>query len=185
MNKQDCRVGMVVYHREFQVKGVVVKCNPKKARVRTVEDMKGTSRSGSRAGTLWNMPYSGLDPVLDVKTEMAMRGFEQTDNQGIKTYFQHASAADQPVECSEGSPEHHVMMAVCELWRRLDDDRIRAEVDAMDATPSSKAAKFRNRKAHLSEQINKLFTFLDREVSREAAERWETGKIVDNEVSTP
>jgi hypothetical protein len=173
MSKQECRVGMVVYHRDFEVKGVVVKCNIKKAKVRIVEDIKNKRRRGVRAGSLWNMPYSSLEPVLEVKTEMAMRSFEQPDNSGIKTYFQHVAKAEELVEYPEGSPEHHVMMAVCELWRMLDDDRIRAEVEG---SAFQRAAGIRNRKAQISGQINRLFSFLGREVSRETASNWEAGK---------
>lgn len=152
MKKQDCRVGMVVRDRLEEIKAVVVKCNPKNARVRTLEEMRGY-----KAGVLWNIPYALLDPVVadNLKTEMAMRSFEQSGNEGIKAYFVH-SRADEPVDFPDGSPEHHLMSAVCELWRRLDREEDRR----------------RN-----SEMINRIFAFLGREVSRSAAERWETGKI--------
>lgn len=158
MKKEDCRLGMVVFHREFEVKGVVVKCNPKKAKVRIVEEIKNGRRRGVAAGSLWNMPYSGLEPVVDAGTEMAMRSFEQPENDGIKTYFKHVARADEPVDFPEDSPEHHLMRAVCELWRRLarEEDRRRN-----------------------SDTINRIFGIFGREVSRSAAERWEAGKVAD------
>lgn len=161
MNKQDCRVGMVVYNREFSVKAVVVKCNPKKARVRTVEDME-IRRRGYKAGSLWNIPYMYIEPLVgeNVKTEMVMRSYENPDNQGIKAYFAHASKADAPVDVQEGSPEWHITKAVCELWRRLEGDSVNEQ----------------ERRLH-SEMMNRLYSILGREVSKDAAENWEAGKI--------
>ena len=157
MKKQDCRVGMVVWEPEWQIRAVVIKCNPRNARVKTLEAIGGRTR-GSAPGSTWNIPYKLLEPWVDPKagTFMTMKSFEQPDNQGIKTYFRHASKADDPVDFPEESPEHHLMKAVCELWRRLEAEEDRAKN---------------------SEMINRIFGILGREVSRSAAERWESGRI--------
>lgn len=58
MQRDQCKVGMTVsFGRENGEKtvGVVEKCNPKKAKVRTTE-----ARGATPAGTLWNVPYSLL-----------------------------------------------------------------------------------------------------------------------------
>ena len=161
MKKEDCRVGLVVYHRVFGAKGVVLKCNPKKARVSIVEGSK--NRLSMAPGSIWNMPYGGLDPVVDAKTEMAMRSFEQPDSPGIKAYFANNRRADEPVDFPDGSPEHHLVKAVCELWRRLEDEEGRL-------------------RARHSEMINRIFNTLGREVSKEAAMQWEAGKVGAEEV---
>lgn len=159
-------MGMAVGYGDM--KGVVVKINPKNARVRTVAGDK-------RPGSLWSIPYGLLEPSVGVSTEMMMRSFEQPDNQGIKTYFAHANKADDPVETELDSPEHHVMMAVCELWRRLDDESLAAE-------SGSNLHAERRLRAGYSDMINRLFGVLGREVSREAATNWETGRIRDEAV---
>lgn len=185
MNKQDCRVGMVVHHHEFDVKCVVVKCNPKKARVRTIEDMK-SSRRGSKSGSLWNMPYSSITPVVsgNLKTEMTMRSFGEVENPGIKTYFLNTKA-DEPVNFQEDSPEWHMMRAVCELWRRLDDESLELECEKIKAASENTqrpSTIIRNLRAEYSDKINRLFGILGREVSQDAAFSWESGNIESKRV---
>lgn len=160
MRKEDCRVGMAVVYGDM--KGVVVKINPKNARVRTVAGDK-------RPGSLWSIPYGLLEPAIGISTEMMMRSFEQPDNQGIKTYFAHANRADDPVEAEEGTPQYFVMQAVCELWRRLDDEALAREAD--------NAHTARWLRGRYSDMINRLFGVLGREVSKEAADNWESGRI--------
>lgn len=177
MNKKDCRVGMVVFSRWKKIKAVVVKCNPRRASVRVLEEIEG--RSGGDPGSLWSIPYGLLDPVVDasLKTEMAMRSFADTDNEGIKTYFKEVSKAEQPVDFPEGSPEWYVMKAICELWRRLDDDNL-------DREASGRHSKAMELRAHYSGMINSLFSVLGREISQYAATTWETGNKSEAEVST-
>ena len=63
MLREDCRVGMVVeFGRENGelTKGEVVKMNPTKAKVKTLEQ-RGNGR-GSRVGAEWGVPYSMMRP---------------------------------------------------------------------------------------------------------------------------
>lgn len=169
---------MVVYYSmDGGVRGVVVKCNPKNARVRTIED---NDRTGA-AGTLWNMPYRLLEPYVagSLSTEMVMKSFEQPENEGIKRYVAE-SMRDDPLNFPEDSPEIHIVRAICELWRRLDDENLERECQAvMDAEGLKPGPKrrpstiMRDIQSHYSNMINKLFSALGREVSRSAAERWE------------
>jgi hypothetical protein len=58
MLREQCKVGMTVtFGRSAGEKtvGVVEKCNPSKAKVRTTE-----ARGQTPAGTIWNVPYSLL-----------------------------------------------------------------------------------------------------------------------------
>jgi hypothetical protein len=166
MKREDCRVGMVVWEPEWQIRAVVIKCNPKNARVKTLEAIGGKTR-GSAPGSTWNIPYKLLEPWVDTKAPafMAMKSFEQPGNAGIKAYFANAGKASDPVDFPEGSPEWHVMKAICELWRRLDEEGQTAAL-----------------RRHYSFLINKLFSALGREVSQRAAEEWETGNIKEEAV---
>lgn len=58
MQREQCKVGMeVTFGRANgeQTKGVVLKCNPKKAKIRSSE-----ARGVHIAGAIWNVPYSML-----------------------------------------------------------------------------------------------------------------------------
>lgn len=177
MKREDCRPGMVVYYAEDGVRAVVVKCNPRNARVRTIEENKRTGPSGS----LWNMTYSVLEPYVagSLATEMIMRSFEDSENEGIKKYVAE-SRRDDPVDFPEGSPEIHIIRAICELWRRLDDESLEREcqaaIEAEGLNPGPKrrpSTIMRDIQGRYSDMINKMFSALGREVSRSAAERWE------------
>lgn len=185
MKKQDCRVGMVVNDRVGKVRGVVVKCNPKNVRMRTID----ADRDGDK-DAIWNIPYSHVEPVVtaSLSTEMVMRSFEDPDNEGVKTYI--AARKDEPLDYPDGSPEHHILRAICELWRKLDDENLdrecREAIEAEALKPGPKrrpATIMREINLRYSEMINKLFSALGREVSRLQAERWEkdrkqeTGRI--------
>lgn len=92
MLREQCKVGLTVtFGRSAGEKtvGVVEKCNPSKAKVRTTE-----ARGQTPAGTIWNVPYSLLtaEGVLDqtrfpvgqrivdvrelTRTEMVMQGWD-------------------------------------------------------------------------------------------------------------
>jgi len=182
MNKEDCRVGMVVYDRHGGVKCIVIKCNPKNAQVRLVEELKAGGR-GSKPGSLWNIPYRILDPVVseNMGTEMVMRSFEQPDNDGIKTYFKNKQIEEKiPLNFPEGSPEWHILKAICELWRRLDDDSLEKEADAV--LGGRRAQTVRLLRAHYSGLINRMFTAIGREVEKDEALAWESGNNTEQQV---
>lgn len=166
---------MVVYANNNN-KYVVVKCNPKNAKCRMLSSLKGGKTA---TGSLWIIPYALLEPFIDphLSTEMMMRSFEQPENQGIKTYFDHSKKADEPVDkFPETSPQWHIMNAICELWRRLEDDNLEKESKTLGRHVLSLRAAY-------SSMINELFSVIGREVSKKAANEWEAGKITSHLVS--
>jgi len=178
MKKEDCRPGMVIKDSYCGVRAVILKCNPKNARVRTIED---NDRTGE-AGSLWNMPYRMIEPYQaeNLQTEMVMKSFEQPENEGIKAYISNNERAHDPLDFPEGSPESHIMRAICELWRRLEDDNLDrecqglVELEALKPGPKRRPSTImRDIHGRYSDMINKMFTALGREVSKQAAERWE------------
>ena len=65
MKAIDCSVGMKVHFGRpngEHTLGEVVKCNPTKAKVRTLEERGRSARSG-RVGVIWNVPYSMMTPA--------------------------------------------------------------------------------------------------------------------------
>lgn len=135
------------------VKAIVVKLNPKRAQVRTIEEM-----GDNDPGTLWNAPYSMISPVVDVSahTMMVMKSFEQPENKGVKTYMSQVELANIPVEDLSGHDEH-IMEAICEIYRIIDDCSGSERYD-------------------LSNKINRLFAAFGREVSAEVAAEWKSKK---------
>lgn len=169
MNKAECKVGMVVCDRESGNKAVVVKCNPKNAKLMFVE--------GEQSGNEWRISYSFLSPVFSesLHTEMTMRSFEDPDNPAFKVYFSKRNG-DLP-EFPPGSPECHIMMAICELWRKLSDENLefecREEMEKEGLKPGSKrrpATIMRDVQARYSSMINNLFSAIGCEVSRSDGE---------------
>lgn len=145
MEKPDCRVGMIVEMIPEGVKAVVIKLNPKRARVKTIDGFRG-----SRAGQIWNCPYMMLRPVVGEHATVVMKSFEQPDNQGIKVYMSAADKADLPLE-DLGEEDVLIVRAIKEIYTKIDDAR-------------------GSDRYTLSHKINALFTALGREVSQKAAE---------------
>lgn len=146
MLKEDCRVGMVVEMMPEGKKAVVVKLNPKRAQVRTIEPFreKGTGR-------VWNCPYSLLQPIIGGHSMVVMKSFEQPGNRGIKTYMD-SYVADQDLEDMDKADEH-ILRAIHEIYSVIDD------------TKGQERYK-------LSSKINSLFSALGREVSQRVVEDW-------------
>ena len=137
------------------------------------------------ASNIWDIPYSCLEPVYaaDQDTEMTMRSFGDDDNEAIKAYFEFRSSIPEVPDFPDGSPEFHIMKAICELWRKLDDANLERECSEMmekeGLKPGPKrqpATIMRDIQARYADMINKLFSALGREVPRSVAERWEKSR---------
>lgn len=165
---------MVVYDRDIGEKAVVIKCNPKNARLRFVEGERAEKHEE------WILPYQLLSPVFseNLHTEITMRSFEDPDNPAFKVYFSNRKTNFS--EFAEGSPEFHIMNAICELWRKLNDKNLERECQEemeMEAlNPGSKrrpATIMRDIQSRYSSMINNLFSAIGCEISRSDAESWE------------
>ncbi len=91
MQREQCQVGMrVIFGRTNgeHTLGEVVKCNPTKAKVRTLET-RGAGR-GAGVGAIWNVPYSMMQPesggqvipfpVRQIREKMAYNPYAVLDN---------------------------------------------------------------------------------------------------------
>lgn len=148
MKKEDCRKGLVVLFGDDNCRGVVVKINPKRAEVSTLD-----SHKGRRPGVIWRVPYAMLSPVVgdQVGTEMAMRSFANPDDKAVKTWASNQPDTDIPQKLDE--EDYHILAAIHILYTKLENlegrDRIRA-----------------------SGKIHLLFRSIGREVSKESVDRW-------------
>lgn len=161
MDKRECRVGMVVMFKDNvagEAKGVVIKINPKRAKVRAL-DVTRSQRRVFQPGIIWGISYSLLRPAgegPEVLNEMGMRSFADTKNPAYKEYFANQEKADRRVENLQGSSVA-VMEAICSVYEdmKLEWERCKGV-----------------RGPVLVKRLNFLFGALGREVSEKAADEW-------------
>lgn len=148
MKKEDCRKGLVVLFGEDNCRGVVIKVNPKLAKVSTLD-----SHKGRKPGLIWRVPYAMMSPVVgdQVGTEMAMRSFANPDDTAVKTWASHRPNTDIPEKLEE--EDYHILSAIHILHTKL------AGLELGD-------------RAHVSGKIHLLFRSIGREVSKESVEKW-------------
>ena len=100
MLREQCKVGMTVTFgrtRGEKTVGVVEKCNPSKAKVRTTE-----ARGQTPAGTIWNVPYSLLTPAGETAPVEAFPIGQRIV--GVRTLtkqeYEHAGWEPRPFDCA-------------------------------------------------------------------------------------
>lgn len=143
----ECRVGMVVeFGRENGewTKGEVVKINPTKAKVKTLEG-RGAGR-GSFAGAVWSVPYSmmrtaGSAPVAT------------------------ANPAELPFPYSPFHEDNLIMKAVVAIYNSLSPENLSWDGEK----PRHRVVADRNR---LERKLGHLFQALGRPVSESVAYQW-------------
>jgi len=156
MKKEDFQVGMIVkfgrdrFGQENMARGVIIKVNPKKAKVKSLE------QAGKwPAGSIWTCPYGGLVPVVggsEVSNEMTMRSFEKPNDTAVKAW----SARQKVMEAKPRSlkaEDKHIMRAIHEIYQSLGLCEGR-------------------RKDELSMKISLLFRVIGREIPKEEVEAW-------------
>lgn len=149
MKREDCKKGMIVQWGDDMCRGVVIKINPKMAKVTTLDAHKG-----QRAGLTWRVPYSMLWPVVggqEIGSEMAMRSFANPNDPAVKAWVgnqtEHTPIGELSIE------DEFIMRAICELHAKLDG-------------LEGKERFYDSQKLHL------LFRALGRDISQEQAAEW-------------
>ena len=159
MRKEDCKKGMLVYFGDTidvsdrfggkMSRGVVIKVNPKRARVRSIDPA-----GKYPAGVVWTCHYSRISPVVggeEVASEMAMRSFANPGEEAIRVW---SEAQKSQGEMQEFLHEDiHIVRAIHEIYTKLDSLEGRGRIP-------------------MCEKINILFRALGREVSKEEAVEW-------------
>lgn len=156
MLRENCRQGMTVLfgrtHGEKTL-GKVVKVNPAKAKVETLENRGGGK--GCAVGSTWLVPYSLMEPV-DEKTAQSA---------APKT------PPVQPVQDIKFNPfqsgcDQHIMQAILCCYAELSPENLTCDGEL----PAYRVTQKRNA---LAAKLRHLFAALGQEVSEEAAYRWE------------
>lgn len=154
MKKEDFKVGMIVrfgrdrFGVNGMARGVIIKVNPKKAKVKSLDPAGKWP-----AGCIWTCPYGGLEPVVggdEISNEMTMRSFEKPDDSAIRAW---SAAQKSKKELPKTLPQEdeHIVRAIHEIYTMLED---------------AEGA----RRIELSQKIHLLFRALGREVSRDESE---------------
>lgn len=151
----EARVGMkVVFGRGNgeQTLGEIVKINPSKAKVKTLES-RGNGR-GSSVGAVWGVPYSLMKPADDSVGE---RINERLDTQIV---------AEQPVPVYMPYGDARIMEAIVDCYTRLEPEYLTADGERS----MNEVVRLRN---GINSRLSHLFKALGRTVSEEAAYKWE------------
>lgn len=152
----EARVGMkVVFGRGNgeQTLGEIVKINPAKAKVRTLES-RGNGR-GSAVGTVWSVPYSLMKPAdsTQVVHTPNIPQFDPRDNE-IVTHT-HADAC--------------IMEAILDCYIRLSPEWLTADGER----PMNEVRRLKN---DLETRLSGLFKALGRPVGESAAYKWKEAR---------
>ena len=144
----EAKVGMkVVFGRGNgeQTLGEIVKVNPTKAKVKTLEG-RGAGR-GSNVGAVWSVPYSMMKPADATQTPQA-------------------DPSDAPLPVYMPYGDARIMEAIIDCYTRLSPEYLTADGER----PMNQV---RQLKHSLETRLAHLFRAIGRPVSEEAAYRWE------------
>lgn len=143
----EAKVGMkVVFGRGNgeQTLGEIVKVNPSKAKVKTLET-RGNGR-GSMVGAVWTVPYSLMKPA---------------DGQPPQ-----ADPVEAPLPVHMNYGDARIMEAILDCYTRLSPEYLTADGERS----MNEVVRLRN---SLNLRLSHLFKALGRTVSEEAAYQWE------------
>ena len=150
MLREDCRVGMVVeFGRENGelTKGEVVKMNPTKAKVKTLEQ-RGNGR-GSRVGAEWGVPYSMMRPF----------------GQSVQTAV--PNVAEQPISYNrfQDHAEQCILEAIVATYSQLSPENLTCDGELPRHVVMANYSK-------LNARLQSLFKAYGRPVSESVAYKW-------------
>lgn len=149
MKKEDCKKGMLVIFGEDKCRGVIVKLNPKRAKVTTLDPHKNRM-----VGLTWSVPYRMMWPLVgreEVSNEMVMKSFQEPNNVAIKVWSEAQKAIRPKREYI--FEDAMIMQAIHTIYVRLEG------VEGIN-------------RRELSEKINLLFRAIGRDVSKSEADEW-------------
>lgn len=143
----EAKVGMkVVFGRGNgeQTIGEIVKVNPTKAKVKTLE-IRGNGR-GAMAGAVWNVSYNLMKPAEGQTPQ------EDPANAPLPVYMQYGDAK--------------IMEAILDCYTRLSPEYLTADGER----PMNQVRQLKN---SLETRLAHLFKAMGRPVGEESAYRWE------------
>jgi len=158
----ECKVGMIVeFGRDNGewTKGQVVKINPTKAKVKTLET-RGTGR-GSFAGAVWSVPYSMMRAVGDD----GVRAEDYPSAYGQPGVAKSVGIADLPYQYNPFHEDNLIMEAIVDIYNRLSPENLTCDGEK----PSHQVMADKRR---LERKLGFLFQSIGRPVSESVAYTW-------------
>lgn len=148
MLRDECRLKMKVYFGRTngaKTLGEVIKMNPTKAKVQTLEG-RGNGR-GSGAGALWNVPYSMMTPADATEA---------------------ASIAKPALEYNVFQPREDklIIQAILEVYGNLSPENLSCDGEAS-------MAHMNRVRSECNRKLKGLFAALGRTVTEEEAYEWD------------
>ena len=168
MTIQEAKVGMkVMFGRENGEKtlGEIVKVNPSKAKVKTLEN-RGNGR-GSVPGTVWSVPYSLMVPadgMIFLDEYLNTKPIDPAIMQAVVEGAQR-KLADVPRTLSHG--DSCIMEAILDCYNQLSPENLTCDGEL----PLHEVKRRRN---SLNSRLGHLFKALGRFVSESTAHEWST-----------
>jgi hypothetical protein len=164
MLREHCTVGMkVIFGRGngAQTLGEVVKVNPTKAKVKTLES-RGNGR-GSMAGAVWTVPYSLIKPA-GVAFIDAVNALPPPSLDGLML----KGSEDLPMAYNDLMPhgDRCIMEAIVDTYNRLSPEWLTCDGEL----PLSQVVL---KKSQLARRLKSLFQALGRPVSESVAYQWD------------
>jgi len=148
MLRQDAKVGMLVTFgrkRGEKTRGKIIKCNPTKAKVETLEDRGRNHVKGS----IWTVPYTLITPLEEYAS---VPGETENTTSWSRGYNESFAARYASFE----NEDHHIKLAINSCY-----------VTMMD-TPSAKSEEYKQ----IERKLKFLFLALGRELSAEEARQY-------------
>lgn len=151
MIREECRVGMVVeFGRDSGewTRGTIIKVNPTKAKVKTLE-ARGSGR-GSFVGAEWSVPYSMMRPATSA---------------GVGTPYIPSDPSDAPLSEYMSHGDTCIVLAIVDAYNSLSPEFLTADGERPMSQVHALRRKLENRLSH-------LFIALGRRVSEKVAYDW-------------
>lgn len=156
MLREECRVGMIVeFGRDSGewTRGTIIKINPTKAKVKTLE-ARGSGR-GSFVGAEWGVPYSMMRPA--------------TSDGGGTPYIpkmdEFGRSVDEPLPEFMSHGDTCIVLAIVDAYNSLSPEFLTADGERPAYQVHALRQKFQGRLSH-------LFRALGRSVSESVAHDW-------------
>jgi hypothetical protein len=164
----EARVGMkVIFGRGNgeQTLGEIVKVNPSKAKVKTLES-RGNGR-GSDVGSVWTVPYSLMKPANGVLM------LDEVNSKPIDPAIIHEVAKglerNLPLPVYMPYGDARIVEAIIDCYTQLSPEYLTADGER----PMNEVVRLRN---SLNARLNHLEKALGRQVSETAAYAWEEAR---------
>jgi hypothetical protein len=142
-----------------QTLGEIVKVNPSKAKVKTLE-IRGNGR-GSEVGSVWTVPYSLMKPAgvafLDEVNSLPPLSLPKSD------------PAEEPIPYNEFSDTNIIMEAIVDTYNRLSPEWLTCDGELPLSQVNARRKEYGRR-------LRGLFMALGRDVSETVAFDWADAK---------